>query len=99
MNKAEARRPSRPKGIALLQKGGVACILVLAVVCGADGKTYDAACGTACVPVTIACQGECPCPGSGGDESAVDASPKGDANGPRGCQVNADCNTGQVCFV
>jgi hypothetical protein len=56
-------------------------------VCGTDGKTYDAACGTACVPVTIACQGQCPCPDSG------------DANGPRGCQVNADCNPGQVCFV
>jgi hypothetical protein len=36
-------------------------------VCGNDGKTYDAACGTACVPVSIACSGECPCPDSGGD--------------------------------
>ena len=30
-------------------------------VCGVDGTTYDATCGTACVPVDIACQGECPC--------------------------------------
>ena len=30
-------------------------------VCGADGQTYDAACGEQCVPVEIACQGECPC--------------------------------------
>ena len=30
-------------------------------VCGVDGMTYDAACGRQCVPVAIACQGECPC--------------------------------------
>lgn len=30
-------------------------------VCGTDGQTYDAACGEVCVPVAIACQGECPC--------------------------------------
>src|SRR5262245_34157940 len=30
-------------------------------VCGEDGMTYDAACGRHCVPVPIACQGECPC--------------------------------------
>ena len=30
-------------------------------VCGVDGMTYDAACGRQCVPVPIACQGECPC--------------------------------------
>jgi hypothetical protein len=30
-------------------------------VCGVDGNTYDAACGRHCVPVAIACQGECPC--------------------------------------
>ena len=30
-------------------------------VCGVDGITYDAACGEACVPVAIACQGGCPC--------------------------------------
>jgi hypothetical protein len=33
-------------------------------VCGADGQTYDAACGEECVPVQITCQGECPCPTS-----------------------------------
>lgn len=31
-------------------------------VCGVDGRTYDATCGEQCVPVEIACQGECPCP-------------------------------------
>ncbi len=31
-------------------------------VCGADGQTYDAACGDECVPVAIACRNECPCP-------------------------------------
>jgi hypothetical protein len=30
-------------------------------VCGVDGQTYDAACGRECVPVSIACDGECPC--------------------------------------
>jgi len=37
-------------------------------VCGADGTTYDAACGMQCVPVEIDCQGECPCAtgGAGG---------------------------------
>jgi hypothetical protein len=66
-------------------------------VCGADGKTYDAACGTSCVPVYIACHGECPCPDAGGD--AADASTKSDTGGPSGCHVNTDCETGQVCFV
>lgn len=30
-------------------------------VCGSDGQTYDAGCGEECVPVVIACEGECPC--------------------------------------
>lgn len=30
-------------------------------VCGIDGQTYDATCGRECVPVAIACNGECPC--------------------------------------
>jgi hypothetical protein len=34
-----------------------------APVCGVDGMTYDAACGLPCVPVEIACEGECPCSG------------------------------------
>jgi len=34
-------------------------------VCGTDGKTYDAACGVQCVPVAVACQGECPCADAG----------------------------------
>jgi hypothetical protein len=30
-------------------------------MCGVDGNTYDAACGIECVPVEVACEGECPC--------------------------------------
>jgi hypothetical protein len=30
-------------------------------VCGFDGVTYNAACGPGCVPMGIACRGECPC--------------------------------------
>lgn len=30
-------------------------------VCGSDGQSYDATCGRHCVPVPIACDGECPC--------------------------------------
>jgi hypothetical protein len=51
--------------------------------CGVDGKTYDAACGLACVPVKIACSGQCPCA----------------AGAPRPCQFNSDCDAGQVCYV
>lgn len=35
-------------------------------VCGSDGKPYDATCGRSCVPVAIACDGECPCEPSPG---------------------------------
>ncbi|MFZ5892738.1 MAG: hypothetical protein ACOY0T_16890 [Myxococcota bacterium] len=31
-------------------------------VCGVDGMTHDATCGDVCVPVAIACRGQCPCP-------------------------------------
>jgi hypothetical protein len=31
-------------------------------VCGVDGRTYDSACGIECVPVAVACHGQCPCP-------------------------------------
>jgi hypothetical protein len=68
-------------------------------VCGTDGKTYDAACGTSCLPVSIACQGGCPCPDAGGDAANSDASAKTDANAPRACHVNADCDPDQVCFI
>jgi hypothetical protein len=30
-------------------------------VCGVDGQTHDATCGRSCVPVAIACEGQCPC--------------------------------------
>jgi hypothetical protein len=30
-------------------------------VCGVDGTTYDSTCGRSCVPVAIACDGQCPC--------------------------------------
>ncbi len=44
--------------------GGVDCGCVQGAyypVCGVDGQTYDATCGIECVPVAVACQGECPC--------------------------------------
>jgi hypothetical protein len=52
-------------------------------MCGVDGKTYDAACGVVCVPVKVACEGQCPCA----------------AGAPRPCDVNADCDAGKVCYV
>jgi hypothetical protein len=30
-------------------------------VCGVDGQTYDAGCGSECVPAEIDCSGQCPC--------------------------------------
>lgn len=51
-------------------------------VCGVDGQSYDATCGNACVPVEIACSGECPCEagfctvactGAAPDQEVVDA--------------------------
>jgi hypothetical protein len=32
-----------------------------APVCGEDGNTYNIGCGPTCVPIAIACEGECPC--------------------------------------
>jgi len=34
-------------------------------VCGVDGNTHNAVCGADCVPVDIACVGECPCDAGG----------------------------------
>jgi hypothetical protein len=51
--------------------GGVDCGCLKggqAPVCGIDGRNYDAICGDECVPVAIACRGQCPCPtGTGGN--------------------------------
>ena len=65
-------------------------------VCGVDGHTYDSTCGIECVPVEVACRGQCPCP----DAGARDADGSGgDAKSPRDCHVNSDCDSGQVCFI
>ncbi len=37
------------------------CDAAFSPVCGVDGQTHDVACGEECVPVAIACPGECPC--------------------------------------
>jgi hypothetical protein len=63
-------------------------------VCGVDGKTYDATCGTACVPVGIACPGECPCSDASSEAASDDATSQGDVAEPRNCHVNADCSAG-----
>jgi hypothetical protein len=46
-------------------------------VCGVDGNTYNAVCGADCVPVDIACVGECPCDAGG-------------ASCDIGCEAHAD---------
>jgi len=61
-----------------LGTGGVpaicGCDAVTVLVCGVDGQTYDAGCGDICVPVEIACQGECPCEEGCGCELDVGSS-------------------------
>ena len=51
-------------------------------VCGVDGQTYNAVCSMACIPVEIACDGECPCApgvctygctGAAPDQEVIDA--------------------------
>lgn len=59
-------------------------------VCGVDGMTHDATCGLECVPVEIACMGECPCgnPGAGGSPAGgAGGSPAGGA----GTAGSGDC--------
>jgi hypothetical protein len=51
-------------------------------VCGVDGNTYDATCGRDCVPVSIQCNGACPCGGAGG--SGGSAAGSGGAAGSTG---------------
>ena len=46
--------------------GGVNCDCARGAyipMCGIDGMTHDATCGIECVPVDIACLGQCPCSG------------------------------------
>jgi len=61
-----------------LGTGGVpaicGCDAATVLVCGVDGQTYDAGCGDICVPVEIACQGECPCEEGCGCELDVGSS-------------------------
>jgi hypothetical protein len=56
-------------GGATVDAGTVDCSCPISAslpVCGVNGQTYDAACGAPCVPVDIACLGQCPCDVDGG---------------------------------
>lgn len=79
-------------------------------VCGVDGQTYDATCGRVCVPVDVACEGQCPCPverdgaaaeaSKGADASAqTDAGGQEDSSESQVCHSNRDCGAEEVCFV
>lgn len=61
-------------------------------VCGIDGTTYDAICGTECVPVAIACTGECPC-----DAGAAGTAGTGGATSTACGQYT--CDSAQVCVT
>jgi len=45
--------------------------------CGTDGNTYDATCGLTCLPVPVACEGECPCSEDAGFIDCPDVAPSG----------------------
>jgi hypothetical protein len=78
--------------------GGDGCDCMLGAyvpACGVDGMTYDATCGTSCVPVEIECMGECPCSagseGSGGmtSDGATTAAETTMGTDPCDCMLGA----------
>ena len=59
-------------------------------VCGVDGQTHDGTCGDACVPVEIACRGECPCTCTADKAIGCDPAQPGTAK----CCSGLQCCTG-----
>jgi hypothetical protein len=68
-------------------------------VCGVDGVTYEAICGIACVPVDIACEGNCPCANNGGSGGGASCAPASfvQADGCT-CYQDSDCGLGLRCY-
>jgi hypothetical protein len=69
---ASGRGGTAAAGTSSSGAGGVNCgcgLRAYVPVCGVDGATYNAVCGVECVPVVVACDGECPCGGTGGSGS------------------------------
>jgi hypothetical protein len=75
-----------------------------APVCGIDGQNYDAICGDECVPVEIACRGQCPCPDGSGGSAGSGTEPGSACSGPepyarpnldRTCENSSDCFAGR----
>ena len=58
--------------------------------CGVDGMTYDATCGTQCVPVEVACMGECPC---GAGSTATSGEGTADGTGESGASETSETST------
>jgi hypothetical protein len=87
--------------------GGVDCGCLKggqAPVCGIDGRNYDAICGDECVPVEIACRGQCPCPDGSGGSAGSGTEPGSACSGPephvrpdldRTCESSSDCFAGR----